>query len=330
MGRISGGVLSDLGRFPSATLHSTHAWVDYLELLCLSSPSDRLSREDVVDLWSESEDLKVDDRSEKGDQDGTRGQISDERVALIDDWFRILDYRCQAFASYYPFKLSAHKDVIIRPADFSHRQKLYVFLLLCSCLPYISPGGHDHALTSSFEILSAEAMRGLLPPTAEVHIFGTSAPSARFSGNLWAKLNQLASELGAEVLAKENDFSKKSGQDGGLDIVAWVPLGDHNSGNLVLFGQCACTAEWTTKQGSVEPDTWRHKLHLKHQNCAVMFMPFCFRKSTGEWLVGHEVRTLLVDRSRFVRLIDKGMSSLKTSSAYAVVESALQERRSLY
>ena len=333
----AGNWLQRIEQFPKSTRRSLHLNADHLELLCLTSPDGRLTKADVIDLRMEESDLHLDLDSDPTDTDekpGGTATANDKLSQRVDEWFRLLAYRAGAFGEFYPFVISPNGQAIIRhgESELSLKRRFYVFLLLCSSLRCINDkSGVRQHLTSAFERLSLHAFRVCLPSTAQAHVFGTSK-NGRFSGSFWEKLNQLVPDLQAQLLAKEADFAGSSG-DGGLDLVGWVPLNDQNSGLLVVFGQCACSVdEWVQKQNeSSYYGVWEHRMRLKSPSSNMMFIPLSFRASNGRWMVEDSVRSVLIDRERFLYLLKKRTTCFSDESkAYRLTLEALSFRRNVF
>lgn len=104
-----------------------------------------------------------------------------------------------------------------------------------------------------------------------------------FSGQLWKKIEKLAGHLHETITAKEADFSPQDSGDHGLDLLARIPTGDRAPGTVLMFGQCACTADWVNKQEESSGDSWRNVMTLMSRPLNVIFIPFCLRNSDGSW-----------------------------------------------
>jgi hypothetical protein len=291
--------------------------IDFMELLCVSNIDKVLYKSDVlarIDIRRDIDipELELDDELPE-DLDPTApytaSRRNDKKEAMIDDYFRHLIYRQTVFGEYYPFIVSSDGDSIKLNPSLTIKHKLYLFMLFASNLSRLNPyHSLKNTITRKFETLSLEALRSCLPPAAEIHIFGTSSSDSggRYaSGNFWAKLQLLSSDIGGRLLGEESDYLAKNSGDGGLDIVGWVPVGDSNrDGLLLVFGQCACTMDWTTKQASSSYEKWRHRIVLKSPPSNMAFIPFCFRSQSGRWHQADEVTTILIDRLRFVHLLN--------------------------
>ena len=323
-----------LDRQPNAPKKSVYAWADYIELLCLFNADQQVSKSDVLDRVRE----RVEDLGESGGlkdfmgedfepdyEDGVAPIIDDKWSAYSEDWFRLLDFRKAFYKSAYPFNLEA-SDVLSVYDPLSPIQKLYVSLLLSSNLSYFAP--QKDILTKSFERLSAETLRALLPETAYVSIFGTSADgSGRYSGNLSTKIQNLSDDLRCRSLLnkkQEDEFSKEYG-DNGLDVVAWLPFGDDNNHSaFIILGQCACTDEWVTKQHSSGFESWSRVIAFTAPTNNFCFIPICFRDAQGDWHNPADIKgSILVDRYRFIFLLEGKVGIFEAEDSAKVVDAYL-------
>ena len=177
--------------------------------------------------------------------------------------------------------------------------------------------------------MSKEALKGMLPASARVHLFHPR--HHEYSGNFWARLNVLAEDIRETVIAKEHEFSKYSTGEKGLDVVAWVPLGDELPSLLILFGQCACTLKWVSKQHDSSFDSWNGKLTFTAPLNNIAFIPFCFRRPNGDWYNKSDIgRSILIDRLRLVNLLRERYSIIQSLPLYSVVDRVIEFEESDY
>jgi hypothetical protein len=252
-----------------------HHWADWVELCCLENFDGLVSREDIEKRYQRSTELRKrsEGKIDELDEDTNDRQQVDEEDAdiVIDDrvtesvakWFHHIKGRSTLFGAAYPFLVSEGSNTIQLVEQLSQAQRLYLVFLLMGNLNYFPVETAE--LTADFESLSKLAMKTLLPDRAEVHIFGKgSAASARYNGTAWERIQKLCADLRAKLEAKEGDFPVNSTGDAGLDLVGWLPWADNESSHLILFGQCACTPQWKTKQHSSCPRSWcSGKFHAK-------------------------------------------------------------------
>jgi len=316
-------------------------WTDYVELLCLVNIDREVSKDDVLGRIAEGKDLDVhgdDIGPETGDEPGASGvdldaaRRDDRRARRVDDVFNHLVFRHGMFRDFYPFTLVRNGNTLSARNTSTAKHKLYLFLLLSSNLRYVLRPTRE-VLTDDFELVSAEVLRRCLPEGSNVPVFGKNphAP-AQYRGLLWDKVNRLAQDLQEQVHIQQTDFKPRDSGDNGLDIVAWVPMGDNRGGYLAVFGQCACTEEWVSKQHSSSAEAWRAVMTLTAPPSNMAFVPFCLRQSNGSWSARHDIHgSILIDRFRFVHFLrqNQGYMALKGQRSYAVIEEVLRQRESV-
>ena len=258
---------------------------------------------------------------------------ADDSISLrIDDLFAHLLYRQVVFGEFYPFELNTSGNNLIKKEEVTGEQKLYLFLLLASSFRYLE-GSDRNTLATDFELLCREALKAYLPDKAEVHVFGTSAKNTtlpRYTGTLWDKINRLAADLYEGVKVKETSVSPNNTGDEGLDLVAWIPIGDEREGMLIVFGQCACTDKWVSKQNSSGAVEWRQKMSFKVEPSNFVFIPFFFRRTDGSWHEAHKISSILIDRLRLIRLLKEKFSFLESLPTATIVENAIQQRQPIF
>lgn len=341
-----------LQNLPREPLFDVHVWVDYIELLCLFSSDREISKADIQVHYRRRRDLGEGPAQQTSEEEATEiegGDSADiesgppvgfepelnpetnagpteefDQLELrIDNWFRHLPYRARAFDEFYPFYLTRDHDTLRVKSRLTLKQKLYVFFLLSSHLSYFSE--HKSSLTSSFEILSLEALKRLLPANAEVHLFGSNPyHHGRYSGTLWRKIRRLSNDLRGRVKVTQDHFSPHDTGDKGLDVVGWIPFEDENPNMIVMFGGCACSKEeWVQKQLSSSAIAWSGTIDLETPPGNVAFVPICFRRENGSWHKPQDIHeTILIDRLRFVSLL-KEYKLPRNHRSYHVVSEML-------
>lgn len=307
------GVLGDLTKLPGS--HQTHRWADWAELLCLYSPEGELTLSELAEAaeqrldWLNSEGLdeaEPDSRDEDELTGETVAETNDKLVAKAREVFESLAERESAYGVTYPFELNSDSDTLML-RDESTARDLYVFLAICSGLRYVPSGADRTSLTSRYEAACLIAIRSQLGKRAEVHLFGKNAEllEGRYTGRLNGKITKLAADLNEKIRFDPDDFGPKDFGDNGLDIVAWIPTGDNLNGKVVVFGQCACTPEWVTKQHSSSDDAWYEVITLQSRPVNMCFIPYDFRRADGRWFKAASIkRTSIVDRRRLFHYLD--------------------------
>ena len=127
-------------------------------------------------------------------------------------------------------------------------------------------------------------------------------------------------------MGDEKEYSPNDTGDNGLDVVGWLPINDTARGMLLVFGQCACTAEdWARKQSSSSASHWRETIQFQVPPTNIAFIPFCFRRNTGEWHKNRLIdESLLIDRLRFILLLPE-MQRL-SAIPYDLIGQAIAQR----
>lgn len=302
--------IQGLGRPPK--LSPTHHWADYGELVCLANLDHVFTADDLIERWSDQNDILARDPEEE-DSDvlnppstepgEPKAALDDRKQRKAADVFEHYEYRATTFGDDYPFDLVPKSRCLVLKEPGSDRHRLYLFLLMASCLNYV-PKTQRHRLTASFERLVAETLKHWLPSEAEVHIFGTAAGTeGRYLGTMWQKITKLGVDLGERLLLDEENFRPSDSGDLGLDVVAWLPLGDPHPGLPVWFAQATCQAKWKDKQHE-SGINWSNYLKESAPRGNLLFVPFCFRDPTGRWYdVKWPTAAVIVDRQRVLRLL---------------------------
>lgn len=345
MSELTDLFIENIQKKPSFEKYKSFLWADYIELLCLVNKDGELSHNDIIDRLQEREkdlsegnddDLEEMSDLEKEDNDKPtqRAEISIKWENDLSAWFNILYYRQALYGELYPFEIS--EKIIKRKNDEpSNQHKLYLYFLLCSHLNLFDNTTRI-ILTSSFEMVSFNAFRNLLPEHSEVHLFGANPlnKEGKFKdGSLWQKINKLSSEVN-EILdsrINENNYKRNTG-DGGLDLVGWIPTGDSLPSSIIHFAQCACTEEWVSKQDSSSHNTWQAKILFTNHINNTVFIPFCFRASDGTWFKIEDIRlSFLVDRKRLLYYyLQNEDISFNTLPAYQIVEEIIKSREGVF
>jgi hypothetical protein len=328
-----------LERLPNTK--DVHIWADFVELQCVTSIDGMISKSIIVDRIGERSDVgenvpdEVVDSSEEYDFESleetrTMPSSRDTRIEReIEDVFQQLKYRSGVFSTGYPFEFSQKGSTLILRDPLNSEQKLYLFLLIASNLWCLKDKSTINAFTDIFEVVSLEALKSYLPPFAEVYLFGTNSydKAQRYTNTLWHKIKRLAEDIHEVPVCTEDEFSRYNSGDGGLDIVAWLPIGDINAGLALVFGQCACTdAKWSEKQHSSSRQAWSNRLRLTSPPTNMVFIPYCFRDSAGNW---HDrlkiMESVVVDRLRLMYLM-KGKHGEIIIEAFNLVEAAVSQK----
>lgn len=337
-------MIADLSR-PPADSH-THHWADYVELLCLANVDGELSRSDLEARYDRLAELSTDiDMEDDTDAvkstagqgaagapaDNSSGGGPDEVETKATDVFRHLAYRQGVFGDAYPFEVEEGTETLHkRSAPLTLPQLAYVFLLCASSLRCMDRRSWG-TVTKSFERLATEAIRRMLPPAAEVHVFGTAARAGdKYFGPKHEKIAALAKDIYEQILFEPADFSDKDFGDYGLDTAAWIPFGDPLGNFVILFGQATCENEWKDKQLQSSYDKWSNVMTFRTPPNNAMVVPFCFRQPSGAWYARMDIySTVFIDRVRIMSLLAATLEEEVESVPYDLVTTALEYREAL-
>jgi len=303
-----------------------HLWADWTELLCFTSEDGQIS---VPELSNKIKEQREDIRLGPDPEQGAVDDPPDPLVAAIllddavsetdaqanfengvrtraDDILKYLVKRAARYLDAYPFEVdSAKRTITLRSTTMT--RDLYVYLLFCSLFKYVRVKAREGELAAGFELLAQAAAENYLPADAIVRRFGSNGrfPAPFYNGLLKDTVIQLAKDLGDLTVAlRPKDVLSNNRGDGGLDIVAWMPLGDRLPGMPIFFAQCACTPKWQLKQHSSSHATWRKMIHFPDDTANWCFIPFDFRDLENDWFSRIQIQSsVLFDRFRLVHLL---------------------------
>jgi hypothetical protein len=180
-------------------------------------------------------------------------------------------------------------------------------------------------VTAAFEEISYHWLRSSLNPMWEVRPFAAhqSLPGA-YDGNLLQKLKALAIDIKAKLVKADDEYDPANSGDAGLDLVAWLKMGDQRGNIPVIFGQCACSpTDWESKQLDVTPAATEAHIHPQHPGAAYCFVPHDLSANDSRWeRATHVKRTVLVDRLRLFRLFESS-NAFSNLPTWSFVDDAL-------
>lgn len=276
--------------------HLTHLYADYLEVVSLFSNSNYISSSDLIDRFKD-EGLIV--RKNNADE---QAEGNDKNEQWVNQIFEIIVERKILFQDDYPFELLSNNKIKLKlSATLNNRHKIYLSLLLSSCLYLFEI--FEPELTKEFESVCYEALLKFLPTHATVKSFGKNSD---YSGSAIQKINQLAVDLKIKV----NDsfiskISPRGNQERGLDIVGWIPFQDSVANFLSIFCQCACGKEWYKKLGETRRYEHYYEFHC-NKPVHAMFIPYALiNHQHSDFHQADEIttNTLLFERRRILNFI---------------------------
>ncbi|MCX8518937.1 MAG: hypothetical protein ORN21_02220 [Methylophilaceae bacterium] len=326
-------ILQNVTCAPNAPKHALYRWCDYIELRCLTHLDHRFSRDNCAEAIGESKDTSMPDEITDDAEPATSNASSSEGSNDMDegltaDCFRHLRWRASTFATDWPFTIDQHAQEICLKPELNDRHYLYLQLLLSSLLRYV-PKNRRSVFTGSFETLSLQIFKALMPTGAEVHAFGT-VHNTRYKGNLYKRLTKLAEDVRGELLPKKQDFSSHNVGDWGIDLVAWHGLHDARDHIPVAFAQCGCTGDdWPNKMLEASPAKLGKKLVTGADWATYYFMPLDLtndRDGKIVWQKHDEITGIVIDRLRLLRLADTEILQEHIKNAKEAVRQAIKSR----
>jgi hypothetical protein len=304
-------ILDGLASFPR--LSDVFIWSDYVELRCLLHPDKTFSRSTLVETEEEMGELlggvnlddaeeEDDDASDTSDEEFGQPEIQDKLTRKAADIFSHLRVRAGLFDQVlYPFEVDAQYQSISLKDDLTPWHHVYIQLLLSSALRYV-PKTRRQALTDKFEAISHEIFKKLMPAGWEVHQFGKNS-TMRYTGHLFDKLTALAADVRGVVTGKRTDFDAADRGDGGLDLVAWHPMGDDRRLVPIAFAQCGCTAEeYGMKMLEASPAKLNGVITVSHPWATYYFMPQALHSGSDWYKFSDFGGAIVLDRFRIMKL----------------------------
>lgn len=209
---------------------------------------------------------------------GAYQQVGDEAVEeKVGETLDELKDRARATGEGYPFVL---ENVVIRTRGRWRRTSVYVF---CLCLSYVGFKKEKNRKAFPeriFEHLSCSAAANYVDGDAVRFGFPRDTMPRRFADAI-TRLTKL--------LCEGRGYRKgalRAGMDRALDVVAWKHFYDRKSGKLLLFGQCAAGADWTSKLPELQPGAFCAEFMNELPTSPIMkafFIPHRVEPSEWSW-----------------------------------------------
>ncbi len=330
-------LFGSLGKLPGSP--QLHRWADWAELLAFTSPEGRMTVPRLTELVHRREDSRqeelfddaetqIDRRDKLGTHFESAPEFYDAVTSRAADVFEYLRARSDSFGDRYPFSFDAATgELSVR--DLNRGRDLYMFLLAASSFRYVPSKRVQIAFAGAFELLCEIALAAHMPKSAEVYRFGTNLQNSpsRYTGDLPTKIRTLATDLRVSATFDEDDFEERDPGDGGLDLVAWVPLDPETSGSLTAFAQCAATPRWVEKQHSSGYSAWSKILKFQVPPVNFIFVPFDFRRPTRRWYAQRYIhQSVMIDRARILDAVgDASVLPSEVEQAFLDVRGALMQ-----
>lgn len=290
-------------------------WADYIELRCLTHPDHYFSLDGAEEALHEADDYSADSDEQHltASSDGL-----DRLEAKWAECEQIIQRRVERLGSAYPFSLATgYRGIEVATTEDNSLRQWYRFLLLSSSLQYVSA---HNALTSAFERASHAVFSHLHPRGTEVHGFWPGAH--HYPEGKPERLKKLAEDLRGSAVFPDSAFNEGDRGDGGIDLIAWHPLGDQRNRIPISIAQCGCSVEdWKTKPLSVTPANLNSKIFIPTAYWQFYFMPLDISgHNTESWAngTGDLPSVIVIDRTRFIGMVSHGSITLPEAAAAQV------------
>jgi hypothetical protein len=265
-------------------------WADFVELRALIHPDHCFSRGDLTGLEHRHRD--------------TGGGRHFSAETYWRDLINFAGVRAQEFGTSYPFVVSEDEDTLVLTIDGSREQTTYLRLLLASLMRHV-PETRRTELARYFEQSCLVVFEKLMPVGAEVRAtWAHGGAEAPYTGNLFEKMRQIASDLRCTANFMERDFNTNDSGDGGIDLISWHSMADDRPGMPIAFAQCGCSkSDWRFKHLEASPTKHYRHLPTMHPWATYYFLPIDLRHADGGWAYESDIGSaIIVDRLRLIRL----------------------------
>ncbi|MGE3800896.1 MAG: hypothetical protein AB7H80_07740 [Candidatus Kapaibacterium sp.] len=316
---------------PSVPHFDEHMWIDYFELLCLANVDRTLDAGSIIDRFRLKEEDSIDASLEEStdltneDKDYADFTSDPQRKyeRMQDEFFKHFRARELLFNAFYPFTVEGSL-LKKKPSVCANKTVFYIYLLCCSWLKYFKD--YMSTFTSDFERISTEALKSLVPSSAEIRHFGKTLNYShnQAKGNIYKKLSFLSQEMATTLRISESDLSPFSSGDGGIDIVSWFNFGDAQNNTHSFAAQCKCSNDWSESRNP--SDLMTSYLNMDHEPNSIYFIPFSYRKTDKNWHQPQKVKgRIVVDRFRLCQLLKNDLSFFSTLNSYDNIIHFLEE-----
>jgi len=261
-------------------------------------PDSPFRTEELAD-WLELVAIQADDgNASAGDLERELNRLGQgDRDDLLGKVFVEVDHREKATSKdAYPFE---RKDTFIQLKGSVKSYPAYVFCLALSYRKWKNRKGAPENPWLLFEELACYSAKNYLG--GEAFIFGTSSRTGgKVNKRFEASINALTKKLReGRSFRPQRTFSAK---DSKLDVVAWKGFADARPSQIILFGQCAAGANWSSKLNELIPeDFWDQWMAGSKVSAPLrsVFIPHRLFED-DEWERHARSARLLFDRCRLV------------------------------
>ncbi|MDF0596313.1 hypothetical protein [Psychromarinibacter halotolerans] len=273
---------------------------DWLEA-CLLFSSDRVSKNDVVDLLIE-EQVCDDDSQDLAYQIATNGW---DELSRRQRWGGL------------SLEADFTRDRLTRRTTWEDDlfSSFMVLLSLFKIFPEWAAGHRDFVGQGDLFERCTELICPALLPGWKTYRAGWTPEDAKNIPGIVDALCELLFTSGAADL---NEWIAPQGNDGGLDLVCYKTFGDEREGMPVFFLQCASGKNWRDKIHTPNGRTWQKYLNAAVMPSTGIIAPFVIESAElkrasleGQAIVFDRLRLLSAKRENPIELPDELANDLK-------------------
>lgn len=271
----------------------------WIELSALATDGGFVARGTVLDSFKDSGLFDTDSLPHGAASDSATPGTAH---AMVADIWLVLDRRSHVVGSAWPFDLTSdkltRKDGCRVIADVA----AYTAMLLIDAA---GSGWYEQLTLDSgdpgrthFESIVEASMRRL--SGGRTSRFGAPFP-ADWPKDFPGRVKRLAEQFG--IKAREGDitdFASEAQQDGSLDVVSRLRLGDEEGGSAYILVQCATGEKWlSNKKGEPMMSLWRNFIQWDGPQFRAVAVPYSLReqKALAKASLRHDC-AIILDRLR--------------------------------
>jgi hypothetical protein len=220
----------------------------------------------------------------------------DDPDVTVDLLLQEVARRQRACPSTYPFADTGSGLTLTRSSE----SVPYLFMLAISVSKPYRAEHRQKDTDELFDELVLDALMRYIGPGGDGLRFGAPASGSR-PKNFHDSVAWLAKRLNLPLGA---GHARKTGGDGGLDVIVWRSFRDRRAGYLIVLAQCTVQKEWVGKARDLAHDVWRGWIDLGKDPHLVLAIPFVVSSSYDKWDDLRRTVHAVLDRLRLCELLE--------------------------
>ena len=149
-----------------------------------------------------------------------------------------------------------------------------------------------------FEEICHLWLRAFLGSRGQTIRFDLSAPDR--PSNFAHAVSWLADQLG---LRPGQGYTPTSRNDGGVDLVGWLPFADTSDTALVVLCQATVQVDFLSKATDIDPRLWGKWIAFLVEPARLLMVPHVVSRRSSQWTEVSDRGVALVDRRRFCEVL---------------------------